>query len=65
VNGFARKQVVAMKNKRIAPSVPVAHGMSSGLRLRLVAMAITEYIERINAQKSIDPACPLQNAVNT
>ena len=63
-NGFALKHVVAMKNSRIAESVPVAHGIELAIaRSRLVAMAIVEYIDRINAQKSIDPAWPLQNAV--
>src|ERR1051325_9373536 len=65
VNGFARKQTVAMKKRRMAPSVPVAHGVSSGLRRRLGAIAIAEYIERIRAQNSIEPACPLQNAEKT
>src|SRR4051812_6225015 len=65
VNGFALKHVVAMKNSRIADSVPVAHGISSRLRDRLVEIAMVPYIDRINAQKSIDPAWPLQNAVNT
>src|SRR5436309_3379719 len=63
VNGFALKQVVAMKKSRTADSVPVAQGVRSGLRRRLVAMAIVEYIDRINAQNSIEPAWPLQNAV--
>src|SRR4051812_28266701 len=65
VNGFALNAVVAMKNSRIAASVPVAYGTSSRLRLRLVGIAILAYMDRINRQKSIDPACPLQNAVNT
>src|SRR5215467_11124519 len=63
VNGFALKTFVAMKKSRMAEIVPVAHGTSSEFRLRLVAMAIVPYIDRINAQKSSDPACPLQNAV--
>ena len=64
-NGFALKQTAATKNTRIAESVPVAHGTSSRLRRRLVAMAMVPCIERISAQRSIDPACPLQSAVNT
>src|SRR5678816_1058139 len=63
VNGFALKHVVAIKNRRIVASVPVAHGTSSRLRARLVAIAIVPYIDRISAQKSIDPAWPLQNDV--
>src|SRR5215831_17345443 len=64
VKGFALKQVVATKKSRIAEMVPVAHGVSSPFaRRRLVAIAIDPYIDRISAQKSIDPACPLQNAV--
>jgi hypothetical protein len=64
-NGFALKHVVAMKNSKIADSVPVAHGISSWLRARLVAMAIVPYIDKISAQNSSDPACPLQNDVKT
>ena len=45
--------------------VPAAQGTSSRLRFRLVAMAIVPYIDKISAQKSSDPACPLQNAVKT
>ena len=56
LNGFALKHVVAMKNSRIADSVPVAHGTSSRLRARLVEIAIVPYIDRISAQNSIDPA---------
>ena len=63
VNGFALKQFVAMKKRRTAEIVPVAQGASCGLRRRFVAMAIVPYIERMSAQKSSEPACPLQNAV--
>ncbi len=43
--------------------MPVAHGMSSSLPRRLVAIAMVPYIDRIRAQNSIEPACPLQNDV--
>ena len=65
VYGFALKQVVARKKSSIPPSVPAAQGVSSRLRARLVAIATVAYIDRISAQKSIDPAWPLQNAVKT
>src|SRR4051794_18529067 len=65
MNGLALKHVVAMKNTRIADSVPVAHGTSSRFRARLVAIAIVAYIDRMSAQNSNEPAWPLQNAVKT
>ena len=41
-------------------------GVLAGITLALlVAIAIVPYIERISAQKSIDPAWPPQNAVKT
>jgi hypothetical protein len=43
--------------------VPVTHGIMARLRARLVNTAIAAYMVRINAQKSIDPACPAQKAV--
>src|SRR5579864_3875057 len=64
VYGLALKQMVAMKNTRIAPMVPVAYGANSRLS-RLVYVATAPYTERINAQNNIDPACPLQKDVNT
>ena len=56
VYGFALNAVVARKNTNTTPSVPVTNGISSRLLARLDQTAIAEYSDRINAQKSIEPA---------
>src|ERR671921_2421754 len=62
--GFAPRQRVARKKSVVAASVPVTYGMSSRLALRLVQTATAPKPERIRHQKSIEPACPAQSAVN-
>ena len=54
MNGFALKHAVAMKNTRIAASVPVAHGMSSRFLPRLVAIAMVSFRRGSEPLESIE-----------
>src|SRR5665213_2644404 len=62
--GLDPKQSVARKNIAMTASTPITYGISSRFRLLLVSTATLEKNVRISTQKSIDPACPPQNAVN-
>src|SRR6476661_1488741 len=64
-NGLALKQVVAMKNTRMAASVPHAQGARSRALRCADRTATALYSARMSDQNSIEPACPPQNAANT
>ena len=62
--GLAPKHIAIRKNRQIIPKVPVTYGIMARFVLRFVNTAIAEYVVKISAQKSIDPDCPAQKAVN-